>query len=155
MPSTTVTCSRGVRLVADALLADVASRDYDAVALPGGMPGAEHLRDCEPLRDLLLRQQARGGVIAAICAAPAVVLHAHGITAGRTATCYPAEGFRKALGEAAAVAPDERRVVVDGSLVTSQGPGTALEMALKLVEVLRGPEVAAGVGGAMLVQGDK
>lgn len=142
-----VTASRGVRLVADCRLADCAGKRFDLIALPGGLPGAEHLRDSEVLT-ALLREQALGKrLYAAICAAPAVVLQHHGLLAGRRATCHPALADRL---EPQAASPE--RVVVDANCVTSQGPGTALEFALALVERLFGPERAKAVADPMLAR---
>ncbi|HOX25343.1 MAG TPA: DJ-1/PfpI family protein [Candidatus Krumholzibacteria bacterium] len=140
-----VTCSRGVRLVADRLLDDLAGQTFDLIALPGGLPGAAHLRDSPALTALLRGQHARGALIGAICAAPVVVLLHHGLLDGRAATCFPALADRLPAGQL-------RRdpVVVDGSLVTSRGPGTALEFALALVEQLAGASVRARVAGPLL-----
>ncbi len=142
-----VTASRQTRLVADALLADCVEPGYDLIALPGGMPGAEHLRDCVPLIDLLKAQRAAGRLYGAICAAPVVVLQAHGLLARRKATAHP--GVSGQLADQAAVS---QRVVVDGNCITSRGPGTAIEFALVLVEALLGAQKAAEIGGQMLVQ---
>ncbi len=142
-----VTASRGVKLVADALIADCTAQTYDCIALPGGMPGAEHLRDSVELIEMLKKQRAAGRLYAAICASPAVALHPHGLLEGVKATCYP--GFRNKLDRAHA---SDERVVVDGNCVTSQGPGTAIEFALKLVELLFGPTKAKEVGDPMLVR---
>jgi len=142
-----VTASRGVKLLADALIADCTGQTYDCIALPGGMPGAEHLRDSAELIGMLKEQKAAGRLYAAICASPAVALLPHGLLDGvQTATCYP--GFRKKLNPAQA---SDERVVVDGNCVTSQGPGTAIEFALKLIELLLGPQKAKDVAGPMLV----
>jgi 4-methyl-5(b-hydroxyethyl)-thiazole monophosphate biosynthesis len=141
-----VTASRGVKLVADVLIDECADTRYDLIALPGGMPGAEHLRDSAALEGLLRRQREAGRFYGAICASPAVVLHHHGLLRGRRATCHPA--FVDQLGNTEAV---DSRVVVDGPCVTSRGPGTALEFALKLVEILFGEEKAREVAGPMLV----
>ncbi|MBW1981960.1 MAG: DJ-1/PfpI family protein [Deltaproteobacteria bacterium] len=141
-----VTCSRGVRLVADCLIGDCVAQVYDLIALPGGMPGAEHLRDCSDLAAMLKRQQQEGRLYAAICASPAVVLQHHGLLAGRRATCHP--GFVQQLQDAAAV---ELRVVEDGNCITSRGPGTALEFALALVARLYGHEKAREVAAPMVV----
>ncbi len=140
-----VTASRGVKLVADTLIAGCANQTYDCIALPGGMPGAEHLRDSVPLIDLLKRQKQAGRLYAAICAAPAVVLRPHGLIDKVSATCFPA--LQSKLDPAYA---SRERVVVDGNCVTSQGPATAIEFALKLVELLFGPAKAKEVGSAML-----
>ena len=146
-----VTASRGVKLVAGQRIADcVAEKDtntapYDLIALPGGMPGAEHLRDSEALTTLLKQQQQEGRLYAAICAAHMVVLQHHGLLAGRRATCHPA--FAEQLENDEAV---EQRVVVDGLCITSRGPGTALEFALKLVELLYDIQKSQEIGTHML-----
>jgi 4-methyl-5(b-hydroxyethyl)-thiazole monophosphate biosynthesis len=141
-----VTASRGVKIVADALMAECAGAAYDFIALPGGMPGAEHLRDSGELTELLKRQRDRGLPYGAICAAPFVVLQHHGLLGGRLATSHP--GFYERLENRAGA---ESRVVVDGDVVTSRGPGTAIEFALKIVELLFGSEKAAEVGKPMVL----
>jgi len=141
-----VTCSRRVRLLADARLSDVADRAFDLIAVPGGMPGAANLAASEDLGRLLDQQHARGGLIGAICAAPAVVLQPRGLLAGRPATCHPAFLDRLDRG-----GRREDRVVVADHLVTSRGPGTAIEFALALVEQLRGRAARQAVATPMLV----
>jgi 4-methyl-5(b-hydroxyethyl)-thiazole monophosphate biosynthesis len=141
-----VTASRGVRLIADCMVSDCADGTYDLIALPGGMPGAEHLRDSPVLTALLERQRREGRFFAAICASPAVVLQGHGLLEGRRATTHP--NFVDRLGSRNGV---ERRVVVDGNCITSRGPGTALEFALKLVELLFGAAKAEEVEEPMVV----
>ena len=143
-----IKASRGVKIVADVLISDCTDKIYHAIVLPGGMPGAEHLRDSEPLIAKLKEQKTAGRLYAAICASPAVVLHHHGLLTGVKATCYPA--FRDQLDPAYA---SNARVVVDGHCITSQGPGTAIDFALKLVEALFGPDKAKEVAKAMLVAG--
>jgi len=140
-----VTASRGVKIVADRLIADCARETYDLIVLPGGMPGAERLRDCKVLGELLKRQAQDGRLYAAICAAPVVVLQHHGLLANRRVTCYPS--FADTLLNKDAVG---QRVVVDGNCITSQGPGTALEFALKLVELLYGEQTASLIAQRML-----
>ncbi len=141
-----VTASRGVKLVADQFIADCVNNTYDLIALPGGMPGAEHLRDSKELEILLKRQQQQGGWYGAICASPAVVLQHHGLLTQRHATCHPT--FVHQLENTDAV---ESRVVVDGSCITSRGPGTALEFSLKLVALLYGEQKAKEISEAMIV----
>jgi len=140
-----VTASRGVKLVADQLIGACMDETYDLIALPGGMPGAEHLRDAKDLEEMLKRQRREGRLYAAICASPVVVLQHHGLLDGRLATCHP--DFVDQLENADAA---ETRVVVDGPCITSRGPGTAIEFALKLVEVLYGERKAEEVGRRML-----
>ena len=144
-----VTASRGVRLVGDCRISDCLGTTYDLIALPGGMPGAEHLRDSGDLVSMLVRQRREGRWYAAICASPAVVLQAHGLLVDRRATAHP--GFVDRLADTEGV---ESRVVVDGNCVTSRGPGTALEFALALVDLLFGRDRAEEVARAMLARPD-
>jgi 4-methyl-5(b-hydroxyethyl)-thiazole monophosphate biosynthesis len=141
-----VTASRGVKLVADCTIDECLEHTFDLVALPGGMPGAEHLRDSELLKQLLTRQRDQGRYFAAICAAPAVVLEHHGLLQGIKATTHPA--FVERLADAsAALSP----VVVDGNCITSRGPGTAMVFALELVNTLYGLEKRDEVAGPMVM----
>jgi 4-methyl-5(b-hydroxyethyl)-thiazole monophosphate biosynthesis len=142
-----VTASRNVRIVADALIEDCAGKTFDLVVLPGGTKGAEHLRDSKEVASILKNQQQQGRLYGAICAAPPIALQHHGLIGNRKATCYPSF-----IDQLQNPAPSESRVVVDNSLVTSQGPGTAIEFALKLVELLFGKEKSAEVAKAMLVR---
>jgi 4-methyl-5(b-hydroxyethyl)-thiazole monophosphate biosynthesis len=141
-----ITASRGVKIVADRLISECVNETYDLVALPGGMPGAEHLRDCDELIRMLKRQREEGRLYAAICASPAVVFQPHGLLEQRRATCHP--GRVKALQNREAA---DSRVVVDGNCVTSQGPGTAMEFALKLVELVFGPQKEKEVAGPLVL----
>ena len=141
-----ITASRGVKLVADTLIGDCLDQTYDLVVLPGGMPGAEHLRDSQELETILKRQREQEKYYGAICASPAVVLQHHGLLDQRLATSHPSFVDHLANTDAA-----ESRVVVDGNCVTSRGPGTALEFALKLVELLYGEEKAAEVAAPMVM----
>jgi 4-methyl-5(b-hydroxyethyl)-thiazole monophosphate biosynthesis len=140
-----VTASRRVKLIADCLIADCVSKTYDLIVLPGGLPGAEHLRDCAPLIEMLKYQKNTGRLYAAICASPAVVLTPHGLLDGKQATCYPS---------CADTLPDStqagKKVVVDGSCITSQGPGTALEFSIELICQLFDDQRAQQVAEAML-----
>ncbi|MDF1564811.1 MAG: DJ-1/PfpI family protein [Deltaproteobacteria bacterium] len=134
-----------IPLEADGVLAEAPEVPWDLVVLPGGMPNAATLRDSEPLRAFLGAQASRGGRIGAICAAP-IALGAAGLLEGKQATCYP--GFEEGLLGAS---PSAERVVRDGSVLTSRGPGTAMEFALALVEELAGAETARRLEGQMLV----
>jgi protein deglycase len=141
-----ITASRGVKLVADCQIEDCRDDHFDLIALPGGIPGAEHLRDSSPLIQLLRQHQAHGGWYGAICAAPAVVLSHHGLLGGRQATGHPSFTEQLTDGE-----PVAARVVVDGQCVTSQGPGTALEFALTLVTLLYDDAKAREIAAPMLM----
>jgi len=141
-----VTASRGIRLVADRLIADCVGQTYDLIVLPGGMPGAEHLRDSDELVSMLKHQLQEKRFYGAICASPAVVFQHHGLLGSRIATCYP--DFVNQLSN-----PDKlnSNVIIDDMCITSRGPGTALEFAIKLVELLFGKEMADEVSRSMLV----
>ncbi len=143
-----VTASRGVKLVADVLLEEVAEQSFDLILLPGGLPGAEYLRDTPQLIQMLKTQQACGGWRAAICATPAVVLAHHDLIGPAKVTGYPGtEGQLPASGFLA------QPVVVDEPqrLITSQGPGTAIAFALAAVRVLEGNIIADKVAAGMVL----
>lgn len=140
-----ITCARGTRLTADAMLVDVLAQDFDLIVLPGGMPGAQHLADFEPLAERVRKQAKAGELFAAICAAPALALQRYGVLRQRRMTCYPA--FSDRLSGCTFV---DDAVVVDGNCITSQGPGTALAFALTLVEQLVGRGTRTEVAKAML-----
>ena len=140
------TASRGVRLVADRPLAACAGETWDAIVLPGGLPGAEYLRDDATLLDLLREQLAAGRLVGAICAAPVTVLAEHDLLEGRRATCFPS--LAQWLPDGAHSAD---RVVVDRNLVTSQGPGTSLEFALTLVGLLSGQDKRDEIAAQLLL----
>ena len=142
-----ITTARKIKITADCLITDCIDKTYDLIALPGGMPGAENLRDSKELTEMLKKQKEAGRLYAAICASPAIVFAHHGLLAGKKATCYP--GMENKLPDASAV---NQRVVVDGNCVTSQGPATALEFSLKLVELLFGSAAAKKLADAMLVK---
>ncbi|PKU65778.1 protein DJ-1 homolog B [Dendrobium catenatum] len=143
-----VDASLGIKLVADALVVDCEDSSFDLISLPGGMPGAERLRDCGVLESIVKRHAEKGGLYAAICAAPAVALGSWGLLKGLKATCYPSV-MDKMPSDVTKV---ESRVVVDGRAVTSRGPGTAIEFALSLVEQLYGKDKADEVAGPMVMR---
>lgn len=139
-----VTGSHGITVQTDAYLDDVIDEAFDIIALPGGLPGADHLQAHEGLRSRLQFQASQGGQIAAICAAPKV-LAAADLLQGRSVTSYP--GF---------ISPEqydykEDPVVVDGNMTTSRGPSTALRFALQLVEQLAGVDKRRELEEKMLV----
>jgi 4-methyl-5(b-hydroxyethyl)-thiazole monophosphate biosynthesis len=145
--TTTPTGSHHISVRADVEIGALADdADWDVLVLPGGMPGALHLRDDARVQALVRRQHERGGRLAAICAAPLALAQA-GVLEGKRVTSYP--GFAGQLGPVQYV---ETAVVVDGNIVTSRAAGTAMEFALALVECLRGREAARDVGERMLVR---
>ena len=124
----------GLAIRAGATFADVPSRDFDLIILPGG-PGVRHLRSDPRIRELVHRQQARGGLLAAICAAP-TILNDAGLLAGRRYTAHPSVAH-----ELPAIIATEK-VVRDGPIITSRGAGTAIDFGLALVSALTDPAKA-------------
>lgn len=135
--------AHSITVWADTKLDDVGGRIFDVVILPGGQPGSNRLRDDSRVLSLLRKQQAAGRMVAAICAAP-IALEAAGLLLGRKATSFPGAALPSAEYS-------EARVVVDDTLVTSRGPGTAFEFALTLVERLVNASVAEKLRQGMLV----
>ena len=141
-----VTGSRGVSIVCDCEIADLKG-EIDAVILPGGMPGSKNLADTWAVHNVVIPAFNEGKIVAAICAAPAVVLGNMGLLENRKAVCYPgAESF----------APDcsfeEAPVYVDQNLITAQGPGVAHEFAFVLIKQLVGDKKADEVKNGALFQ---
>lgn len=137
--------SRGIGLQADICLRD-APMDVDALILPGGKAGSDNLAASQDLRSRIKYQNNAGKFIAAICAAPALVLSPTGILDGRQATCYP--GFEEHF--TAEVRFVAERVVKDGHIITSRGPGTAFDFALALIRELVGETVEKEIGRGTL-----
>lgn len=140
-----VTGAHGIKVKADQLFNSENMEQAEWLILPGGMPGASNLAAFDPLCTLLKKQYSRGGNIAAICAAPSVVLGPLGILNGRKATCYP--GFEDGC-EGAEM--QDTSVVNEGRLVTANGPAAAMSFALTLISNSMGESQAQQVGGGML-----
>ena len=128
--SQVVESAHGVQMVADTLFEDCDFSDADLLLLPGGMPGASNLYAHEE-RQAVLAQFKAGRMIAAICAAPAVVLGQLGILRGKRATCYP--GFEHMLDGADYTG---ELYTVDGNIVTGEGPAAAFPFAYQLLSML-------------------
>jgi len=126
-----ITGSHGIRVKADSRVDELSPEDFDAAVIPGGMPGAENVFASEPARALITGINDQGGLIAAICAAPAVVLDPLGILKNRKASCYP--GFEKRFKDARYV---DERVVLDGRILTSCGPGCAADFSFEIIRYL-------------------
>lgn len=133
--------ARGIVVETDAVLSDSDS-SYDAVILPGGMPGAEHLASSSKVKKLILEMSSKGKIVAAICASPALVLGPLGLLDGKKATCFP--GMETNFSARVKFVKDA--VVQDGNIITSRGPATAFPFALKIVENLAGKDIAEMVG---------
>ena len=130
-------------VTADCLLDEVKDQAFDAIILPGGMPGSRNLRDDARVIELLKKQKRLDKPLGAICAAP-IALEAAGVLSGKRATSFPGYDLPSAQYS-------EDRVVVDGKVVTSRGPGTAMEFALEWVKLLAGAETAEKLRRAMIV----
>lgn len=143
-----IVCSRGVRLLADARLVDVADEKFDVVVLPGGVKGAECFRDSPLLVTTVQQTHNEGRLVAAICAAPALVLEHHNLFPVGNMTGFP--GLKDKI---AATKWMDQRVVYDRrvNLVTSQGPGTSIDFALKIVFLLLGREKAEEIAWQLVL----
>ncbi len=124
--------SRGTMLIPDTSLDEAIKRNFDMVVLPGGQPGTNNLKADARIIKLVQRMAAEDRYVAAVCAAPSVLATA-GLLDGKRATSFPGslDAFPKVSRQAQAV-------VEDGKLITSRGPGTAMDFALTLVERLAG-----------------
>ena len=146
---TTVTGSHDIAIEADTLLGELSLyfESFQAVILPGGMPGSVNLGADERVSAWVRRAAETGGVVGAICAAP-LALDRFGVLVGKRFTSHPSTKER--LADVGGNYREER-VVVDERLVTSRGPGTAFEFALTLVEILVNAETAQTLARTMLV----
>jgi protein deglycase len=136
--------SRCIKVTPDAMLEAVMENEFDLICLPGGQPGTDNLNNDPRIEELLQKMQSQGKFIAAICAAP-TVLQKSGILKDKSMTCHPSvqSQFDAYIDE---------RVVIDGKVVTSQSPGTAMEFALKLVELLFGIDRMKKVNAGVLAR---
>jgi len=138
--------AHGIRILADRVLGEEPELP-DAVILPGGLPGAEHLAASSAVNQIVRRMAVSNGLIGAICASPALVLAPTGVLKGRKATCYP--GLEKNFSTDIEYVKDD--VVRDGNIITGRGPGTVFAFAAKIAEGLVGTEKALAVSEMMLV----
>lgn len=141
-----VTASRGTRLLPDTTLGQVVDRDFDMIILPGGLPGATHLEKDERLRAMLQRHAASDRYVAAICAAPKALATA-GLLNDKRATSYP--GVLDSMS-VPGMQYQQQAVVQDGRIITSMGPGTAMDFALALIEQLSGKDKRDEVEGPLM-----
>ena len=141
-----VPSARGVKIIPDKEMDEVLEETFDLVVLPGGIEGTENLARDNRVVAFLSRHLRLGKGLGAICAAP-TVLDRHNLVTGKTITCHPVA--RDAIKNASL---SHEKVVQDGTVVTSQGPGTAMEFALKLVEILAGMEKVNELKKGLLVE---
>lgn len=128
--------SRGVTIAPDMTLDEALKQAYDIVVLPGGLPGATNLEADPRIIEVLKKTVESGKFAGAICAAP-VVLAKAGLLAGKSATSYPGFLDKMALP---GIAYTGDAVTQDGKIITSRGPGTAIDFALAIVAMLCGKE---------------
>ena len=141
-----ITSSHNVRIEADKLIEECVDEEYDLVAVPGGIPGAENLKNCETLIAILKKQNAANRLYGAICASPAVVLKEHGLLEGKRATCHPLFIANLSSDECS-----HMKVVQDQNCVTSRGAGTSMEFALELLGLLMGEEKKTEVAKGLAI----
>jgi 4-methyl-5(b-hydroxyethyl)-thiazole monophosphate biosynthesis len=121
----------GIKVLCDKIITDVKPEDYDGIILPGGNPGYKNLENNQQVINIIKSLNSRGKLVAAICASP-TILEKIGILEDKKATCYPTmkDRIKNFVNE---------RVVVDKNIITSQGPGTAIEFALEIVRFFNPP----------------
>ncbi|OFV68829.1 MAG: DJ-1 family protein [Candidatus Syntrophoarchaeum caldarius] len=141
-----VEAAHGVKVMADTVLNAINPLDFDAIVLPGGNPGYINLRNDPKIREAVKQMHEAGKIIAAICGAPTTLSDLE-ILAHVSATSHPSVKDEIDAGDYR-----EDRVVVDGKIVTSRSPGTAMEFAFKLLEIMKGREVAEAVNGGVLAR---
>lgn len=139
--------AHGITVQAEMTLGDCEGMDFDLIVLPGGMPGAAHLAESGMLCEMLKKHHENNRPLAAICAAPAVVLNPLGLLGKEQVACHPS--VRAKLDEANRT---EERICIGDGLVTAAGPGVAMEFALALVELLVSREKAEELAKAMVVK---
>lgn len=139
-----VETAHGVRIFADTLIEDVDVSDADLLFLPGGMPGASNLYAHKGVCEMVKAQAEKGRKVAAICAAPAVVLGQLGILKGKRATCYP--GFEHLLEGATYTGG---LISIDGNITTGEGPAAAFPFAYDLLGQLTSPQIADQIAEGM------
>ena len=141
-----VKASRGMTLLPDTTIDAISGDEFDMIVLPGGLPGADHLRENATLQSMLQQQSAANRYVGAICAAPKALEKA-GLLDHRTATSFP--GVLDSL-QNDTISISSAAIELDGNIVTSRGPGTAMDFALKLIELLEGKETMQRVNESLV-----
>ncbi|MCL2721281.1 MAG: DJ-1/PfpI family protein [Treponema sp.] len=148
--NTTVTSAWGkIKLITDTTLAELLKQDtasFDAVIIPGGMPGAANLAASEETGNLLKDMAAAGKLICAICASPVVVLSPLGLLNGKKFTCFPGLEEKAAEGQW-----QDFRVVTDGNIITSRAAGTTGEFAIAIIEKLLDKETGEKIKNTVML----
>lgn len=141
-----VKASRGMVLMPETTMAEVMSTTFDLIVLPGGLPGADHLRNNQLVQQKLKQMAEENKYTAAICAAP-MALATAGLLENKNATSYPGSMDNYPV---AGMNYSDDSVVVDGKVITSRGPGTAMDFALTLIELLAGKQKRDEVEAALM-----
>lgn len=133
-----------ISVLVDCTIESVSSKDLDMIVLPGGQPGTNNLKANSHVKKIIEELRKNNKYTAAICAAP-IVLSAIGLLKDKNVTSYP--GFEDQIESKSHL---ENRVVIDGDVITSRAPGTAMEFALTLLEILEGKETMEKIKKAVL-----
>ena len=141
-----IVSAHNVTIIADCLIEECKNMLYDLIVLPGGSLGAENLRDCLILKELLEKQKKSGRLYGAICASPVVVLAHHNLINDVVATAYPSLMHKLPLA-----ADEGLNVVFDKNCITSKAPGTAFPFALEIVEILYGKDKAGQLSKEIVI----
>lgn len=141
-----VRSSHGVNVEMDAVMGEIDVLSYDAIILPGGMPGTLNLGESDAVKKAVLAMNEAGKIVSAICAAPGV-LGKYGLLEGKNACSYPDHEVNLRGAQVL-----REPVVTDGNIVTSRGLGTALEFGLRLLELLEGVGKADQIREAIIYQ---
>lgn len=128
-----VNCSHNVIIKADKCVKDANLSEFDGIVIPGGMPGATNISECKKVISSIKTLLEENKLVASICASPAVVLSKHNLIDGKSVTCYPAPDFIKMLNNCKY---QENNVVVDGNLITANGPKSAFDFSLAICDFL-------------------
>lgn len=140
-----VRSARNINIIPDATLDSINAAAFDMIILPGGQPGTDNLNSDPRIHELLKEFDAREKLVGAICAAP-IILASAGLLDGKHATSYPSY-----VSRLDGACYEDRQVVCDGRIITSQGAGTAISFGLEIVGRLVDRKKAAEVAAAMLV----
>lgn len=143
-----IVTSHNVSIIVDKKISDIVNiLDYDAIVVPGGMPGSEHLKNNSKIIEFFQTMYNEKRLVAAMCAAP-IVLNQAGITKDKKVTCYPGFDSKIDYKEYS----DKEAVVVDNNVITAQGPAVALLFGYAILEYLLGEDTKNSVANPMLIE---
>jgi 4-methyl-5(b-hydroxyethyl)-thiazole monophosphate biosynthesis len=146
-----ITGAHGITILADCEFEEITGEDFDAVFLPGGKGCADNLAATEEVIEYINDMSAKGGLVAAICASPAVVLGKTKVLSGKKVTCYPI--FEKQLPSDAKYT--DERVAIDGNLITGKAAGASAEFAVAIITYLSDKQNADKVYESMFYSSKK